>query len=73
MTDLIAAGGSLSYAVLGLGVAGAVVAIGLGGLGFRQRRVPLAAFVLLPILVVLVGAVGALMNAGAGYEAVAAA
>lgn len=73
MTDLIAAGGSLSYAVLGLGLAGAAVALGLGGLGFRQRRIPLAAFVLLPILVVLVGAVGALTSAGAGYEAVAAA
>ncbi len=73
MTDLIAAGGSLSYAVLGLGALGALVALALGGIGFRKKRVPLVFFVAVPMLVVLIGAVGAWMNAGSVYDAIAAA
>ena len=67
MSELMTAGGALSLFVLGMGALGVLVTLALAGLGFTKRRVPLAALVLLPMLCVAVGAMGAWSGAGGIY------
>lgn len=67
MSEILEAGGSAAMAVLGLGVLGAVVALALAGLGFTKRRVPLVAWALIPVLVCIVGALGAWSSAGSVF------
>lgn len=64
MNEVLEAGGSLAYAVMGLGGLGALVVLLLAGVAFTKRRVPLAAFVVLPLAVGGLGALGAWLNAG---------
>ncbi|NCG21202.1 MAG: hypothetical protein GWP91_19500 [Rhodobacterales bacterium] len=73
MSDLISAGGSLSLVVLGLGAVAAVAALAMGGMAFTKRRIPLAAWVLLPMLTVIVGALGAWQASAEVYTSIAAA
>lgn len=61
--------GPAAMAVLGLGGLGALVALAMAGLAFTKRRVPLAAFVAVPILVCIVGALGAWSSAGSVFTA----
>lgn len=64
MSDVLEAAGSMGMIVAGLGGLGALVALGLAGMAFTKRRVPLAAFVFLPFMVCVLGALGAWSNAG---------
>lgn len=68
MSEFMAAGPA-AMAVLGLGALGAVIALALAGMAFTKRRVPLAAFVAVPILVCIVGALGAWSSAGTVFSA----
>lgn len=63
MTDLMNVGGGLGTAIFGLGAVGLLVMLGLGGLALMKRRVPLAALVLVPVLVCAVGSLGAWFSA----------
>lgn len=64
MSEIIESAGSMGMMVVALGGLGVVVALGLAGLGFTKRRVPLAAWVLIPFLICVIGAFGAWSNAG---------
>jgi hypothetical protein len=70
MSEILNNGGPMAMAVLGLGGVGALVALVLGGLSFTKRRVPLAAFAIMPILVCAVGAIGAWSSAGTVFTAI---
>ncbi|MCB9673540.1 MAG: hypothetical protein H6737_00395 [Alphaproteobacteria bacterium] len=69
MSEVLAAGGSWAVIVLGLGGLGALISLALAGLAFTKRRVPLALFAALPILVCIVGAIGAWSGAGTVFGA----
>jgi len=73
MGDILTAGGALSMVVLGIGAFGVLVTLMLGGLAFTKRRVPLAFFAFLPMMVVGVGALGAWSGAGGIYTELSAA
>lgn len=73
MSEILEAGGSMAMIVLALGALGALVTVGLGAVSFLQRRVPLAAWVFLPILVCIVGAIGAWSGAGSIFTSLEAA
>lgn len=64
MFEAVEAAGSMGMLVVGLGGLGVVVSLGLAGLSFTKRRVPLAAWVLIPFLICVIGAFGAWSNAG---------
>jgi len=69
MSEILEAGGMMATVVMGLGVLGALIALALGGLAFTKRRVPLAAFAFMPLLVCMVGAIGAWSGAGTVFAA----
>lgn len=59
MSDVFSHAGTLGYLVLLGAVIGVVAGAGFGAMAFTRRRVPLAAIVLLPYLILAVGAFGA--------------
>ncbi|MEZ4321976.1 MAG: hypothetical protein R3F61_31180 [Myxococcota bacterium] len=67
MSEILEAGGTMAMIVMALGGLGALVTLALAGLAFTKRRVPLAAFALMPILVCAVGAIGAWSGAGSVF------
>jgi len=68
MSSLMNAGGALSIVVLAVGALGLIVTLGLAGLSYTKRRVPLVLWAALPLLCVAVGALGAWNGAGGVYE-----
>lgn len=64
MSEIIEAAGSMGMMVVALGGLGVLVSLGLAGLSFTKRRMPLAAWVLIPFLICVIGAFGAWSNAG---------
>ncbi|MCB9670225.1 MAG: hypothetical protein H6736_22960 [Alphaproteobacteria bacterium] len=64
MSEVLEAAGSMGMMVVALGGLGVLVAIGLAALSITKRRVPLAAWVLIPFLITVIGAFGAWSNAG---------
>ncbi len=57
------------YVLAGLGGLGVLVALGLTAMGIAQRRVPLAVWLLVPLLALSVGAIGAWMGSGTALAA----
>lgn len=68
MSEILSAGGSLSMVVLGLGGLALLMILGGGAIAVAKRRVPLFYWVLGPLLVAGVSALGAWSAAG-GYMA----
>ena len=66
--DVLATGGPVMYVVAGLGVLGLLVALGLTGMGISRKRIPLAIWLLIPLLGLSVGAIGAWMGAGSALS-----
>lgn len=73
MSDLSSAGGGLAFVFLALGGIGLLAILGLGGLAATKRRVPLAAFALIPLLLAGVGALGSFYQASTALTVIGAA
>jgi len=72
MSELMNAGGALSYLVLLMGLGGVVVTFALAAMSYTKKRVPLVFWAMLPLLCVGVGALGAWNGAGGIYDALQA-
>lgn len=70
--SVIAEGGTFMYAVLAMGGLGALFALVLTGLGITGRRVPLTAWLVVPVLALVAGALGSFLAAGSAISAVGA-
>ncbi len=71
--SLITMAGPLGTVILGLGGLGALLALVFTGLSLTMRRVPLAAWLAVPLLVLITGALGTWIQAGVVLEAAPAA
>jgi hypothetical protein len=73
MSDVFTHAGPLGYLVLLGALVGVAAAAGMAGLAFTRRRVPLALIVLIPYLLLAVGAFGAWISTGSVLGEVASA
>jgi hypothetical protein len=73
MSDVFTHAGPLGYLVLLGALVGIAAAAGMAGLAFTRRRVPLALIVLIPYLLLAVGAFGAWISTGSVLGEVASA
>jgi hypothetical protein len=73
MSDVFTHAGPLGYLVLLGALVGVAAAAGMAGLAFTRRRVPLALIVLIPYLLLAVGALGAWISTGSVLGEVASA
>ncbi|MBT3219819.1 MAG: hypothetical protein HN348_12075, partial [Proteobacteria bacterium] len=64
MSEILESGGTLAIVVLGLGGLGLLITLVFAGLAFSKKRVPLTAWVAIPLLVMAVGALGSWMASG---------
>lgn len=73
MSDMLTNAGAAGYLLIAGTLVGLLAAAGFGGMAFTKRRVPLVAFMLLPYLMLAVGAFAAWANTSLAIADVAAA
>ena len=73
MSDVLTDAGALGWLVIAGTLVGFVACAGLAAMAFTRRRVPLTALMVLPYLILAVGAFGAFVNAQTVSSAVEAA
>ncbi|MFT4625656.1 MAG: hypothetical protein ACI8PZ_004324, partial [Myxococcota bacterium] len=73
MSDLMSAGGALSSVILGLTGLGSLLTLAFAGITLMKRRVPLVAWVLIPVILCTIGALAAWSTAGGVLESIGAA
>lgn len=70
MSEALAASGAFGYIVLALGAIGILVNLGLAGLAFTKKRIPLTAIVAAPMLALAMGGLGTWLYAGSVWSAI---